>query len=74
VFEPGAAFARQLDAKDDLAPFQKEFILAEPDNSRLGLAPLYTTFIKVWETVDRIRQVVKEERHLRYSQARQAAT
>jgi kynureninase len=38
----------------------------EPDNIRLGLAPLYTSFGDVWEAVDRIRQVVKERRYLRY--------
>jgi kynureninase len=38
----------------------------EPDNIRLGLAPLYTSFGEVWEAVDRIRQVVKERRYLRY--------
>jgi len=38
----------------------------EPDNIRLGLAPLYTSFEDVWEAVERIRQVVKEKRYLRY--------
>ena len=38
----------------------------EPDNIRLGLAPLYTSFRDVWEAVDRIKQVVKERRYLRY--------
>jgi kynureninase len=37
-----------------------------PDNIRLGLAPLYTTFGDVWEGVDRIRRVVEERRYLRY--------
>jgi kynureninase len=46
----------------------------EPDNIRLGLAPLYTTFTEVWETVDRIRRVVEEKRHLRYSAERLAVT
>ena len=35
----------------------------EPDNLRLGLAPLYTSFEDVWEAVDRIRRVVVEGRH-----------
>lgn len=38
----------------------------EPDNIRLGLAPLYTSFRDVWEAVERIRQVVKERHYLRY--------
>lgn len=46
----------------------------EPDNIRLGLAPLYTSFTEVWEAVDRIRRVVEEGRHLRYSTERLAVT
>jgi kynureninase len=38
----------------------------EPDNIRLGLAPLYTSFADVWDAVDRIRRVVEEGRHRRY--------
>jgi len=46
----------------------------EPDNIRLGLAPLYTSFTEVWEAVDRIRRVVEKERHLQYSAERLAVT
>lgn len=46
----------------------------EPDNIRLGLAPLYTSFVEVWEAVDRIRQVVEEERYLRYPAKRLPVT
>lgn len=35
----------------------------EPDNIRLGFAPLYTTFAEVWEGFDRIRRVVTEKRY-----------
>jgi kynureninase len=38
----------------------------EPDNIRLGVSPLYTSFREVWEAVDRIRRVVKEKRYVRY--------
>jgi kynureninase len=38
----------------------------EPDNIRLGLSPLYTSFADVWEAVDRIKRVVDEKRYLRY--------
>ncbi len=38
----------------------------EPDNIRLGLAPLYTSFGEVWEAVERMRCVVEEARYLRY--------
>jgi kynureninase len=46
----------------------------EPDNLRLGLAPLYTSFIDIWEAVDRIRQVVAEKRYLKYPPDRQTVT
>jgi kynureninase len=46
----------------------------EPDNIRLGLAPLYTTFAEVWQAVDRIRQIVEEGRHLTYPEARLQVT
>jgi kynureninase len=46
----------------------------EPDNLRLGLTPLYTTFTDIWEAVDRIRRVVQEKRHLKYSSERQTVT
>ena len=38
----------------------------EPDNIRLGLAPLYTSFVEVWDAVDRIRRVVEGRRYLDY--------
>jgi kynureninase len=46
----------------------------EPDNIRLGLAPLYTSFQDIWEGVDRIRRVVEERRYLKYPSARAAVT
>jgi kynureninase len=46
----------------------------EPDNIRLGLAPLYTSYWEVWEGVERIRRVVDEEHYLSYSDQRQAVT
>ena len=46
----------------------------EPDNIRLGLAPLYTSFSEVWEAIDRIRRVVVEERYRRYPQERSTVT
>ena len=35
----------------------------EPDNIRLGFAPLYMTFAEVWEGFSRIRRVVTEKRY-----------
>lgn len=46
----------------------------EPDNIRLGLAPIYTSFEDVWETIDRIRRVIVEERHLHYPATRLVVT
>jgi kynureninase len=46
----------------------------EPDNIRLGLAPLYTSFAEVWEAVDRIRRVVEEEMYLHYPATRLPVT
>ena len=38
----------------------------EPDNIRLGFAPIYTSFTEVWEGFDRIRKVVEEKRYEKY--------
>jgi kynureninase len=38
----------------------------EPDNIRLGLSPLYTSFSEVWEAVERIKRVAQEKQYLRY--------
>jgi kynureninase len=46
----------------------------EPDNLRLGLSPLYTSFRDVWAGVDRIRCVVEEERYERYPAERLPVT
>ena len=31
----------------------------DPDNLRLGFAPLYTSYLDVWDGIDRIRHVVQ---------------
>jgi kynureninase len=46
----------------------------EPDNIRLGVAPLYNSFAEGWETVDRIRRILEEKRHLAYTPQRAAVT
>ncbi|OGO16892.1 MAG: kynureninase [Chloroflexi bacterium RBG_16_48_8] len=46
----------------------------EPDLIRLGLAPLYTSFLDVWEAVQRIKKVVIEGRYRKYSKERFGVT
>jgi kynureninase len=46
----------------------------EPDNIRLGLTPLYTSFKDVWECIDRIHRVITEKRHLRFPATRLTVT
>jgi kynureninase len=46
----------------------------EPDNLRLGLTPLYTSFSEVWEGVDRIRQVVADNRYQKFPTQRLTVT
>jgi kynureninase len=46
----------------------------EPDHIRLGLAPLYTSFVEVWKAVDRTRRVVQAGTHLRHPSERLVVT
>jgi kynureninase len=46
----------------------------DPDNLRLGLAPLYTSYQEVWEGMDRIRRVVEENRFEKYPKERLTVT
>jgi kynureninase len=46
----------------------------EPDNIRLGIAPLYISFEEIYEGVKRIRRVVEEKRYLHYPEGRLAVT
>jgi kynureninase len=46
----------------------------EPDNIRLGFAPLYTTFTEVWEGFDRIRRVVTEKRYEHFTMQKLTVT
>jgi kynureninase len=38
----------------------------EPDNIRLGFAPLYISFTDIWEGFDRIKRVIEEKRYEKY--------
>ena len=46
----------------------------EPDNIRLGFAPLYTSFTDVWEGFDRIRRVMEEKRYEKFPKQKLAVT
>ena len=46
----------------------------EPDNLRLGFAPLYTSFAEVWEGFDRIKRVMEEKRYEKYPKQRLTVT
>jgi kynureninase len=46
----------------------------EPDNIRLGVAPIYTTFEDIWKAVWRIQRVVEEGRFLHFPAERLAVT
>ncbi len=46
----------------------------EPDNIRLGIAPLYISFEDIYQGVERIRRVVEEKRYLHYPEDRLAVT
>jgi len=46
----------------------------EPDNIRFGLSAMYTTYSEVWDTVERIYQVINEERFLNYPATRLSIT
>ncbi len=46
----------------------------EPDNLRLGFAPLYTSFEDVWQGLERIRRVVAEKVYEKYSSDKATVT
>jgi kynureninase len=46
----------------------------EPDNIRLGLAPLTTSFADVWHAAERLRRAVDQQIYLRYPAERLAVT
>lgn len=45
-----------------------------PDNIRLGIAPLYTTYADIYNGMDRLRRVMVERRYEKYSTQRSEVT
>jgi kynureninase len=45
-----------------------------PDNIRLGITPLYTTYEELWTAVSHLHTIVTEKRYQSYSHARHAVT
>jgi len=46
----------------------------EPDNIRMGFAPLYTSFTEIWEGFDRIKRVMEEKRFEKYPKQKLTVT
>jgi kynureninase len=46
----------------------------EPDNIRLGFAPLYVSFADIWEGFDRIRRVVQDKLYEKYPKQKLTVT
>ena len=65
----GYRINRALIAEMDVLPDFRE-----PDLIRLGVAPLYTSFVDLWEAVQRIATVMREGRYQKYSDRRAAVT
>jgi kynureninase len=40
--------------------------VSTPDRLRLGPAPLYTRYVDVWDTMDRLRTVLDQGAHAGY--------
>ncbi|MGI9647243.1 MAG: kynureninase, partial [Acidimicrobiia bacterium] len=45
-----------------------------PDVIRLGAAPLYTRFVDVWDAFERLRRIMEEGAHLKFSTERSGVT
>jgi hypothetical protein len=72
-FEPGAAFARHLDAGDELAPFRGAFLFAEPDLIHLDGNSLFRPQCQIAEPTRSVLDV-EQERYAHYPATRQAVT
>lgn len=46
----------------------------EPDNIRLGIAPIYTTYMEIYKAVKRLREIVEGKEYERFSNQRLGVT
>ena len=46
----------------------------EPDNIRFGITPLYTTYTELWQTIQRLREIVVTREYENFSQDKNAVT
>jgi kynureninase len=46
----------------------------EPDNIRLGIAPIYTTYIEIYKALERMRQIVEVKEYEGFSEERAQVT
>jgi kynureninase len=46
----------------------------EPDNIRLGIAPLYNTFFEIYQAIMQIKEIVEEKKYLAFTANREKVT
>ena len=46
----------------------------EPDNIRFGLAPLYTSFFEIWQTITRLKEIMKTREYEKFEVSRKPVT
>lgn len=46
----------------------------EPDNIRFGITPLYSSFIEVWQTVNRLKEIMELKEYQSFSKIRNSVT
>ncbi|WP_347838593.1 kynureninase [uncultured Draconibacterium sp.] len=46
----------------------------DPDNIRFGFTPLYTTYSELWETVQRLQEIVEKKEYRQYTSQRLTVT
>lgn len=46
----------------------------EPDNIRFGITPLYTTFSEIWQTINRLKEIMESGEYQSFSEIRDSVT